>query len=54
MTSIKILKFAKDRVIMGAYDNSRDTASEMQLKTCYGIDTKELGLLAKAITRRKI
>ena len=33
LTSIKILKFAKDRVVLRAYDNSRDTASKMQLKT---------------------
>jgi hypothetical protein len=33
LTSIRILKFAKDRVVMGAYDNSRDTASKMQIKT---------------------
>jgi hypothetical protein len=32
LTSIKILKFAKDRVVLRAYDNSRDTASKMQLK----------------------
>ena len=32
MTSIKILKLAKDRVVSKTYDNSRDTASKMQLK----------------------
>ena len=34
LTSVKILKFAKDRVVMGAYDNSRDSASKKQIRTC--------------------
>jgi hypothetical protein len=33
LASIKIFKLAKDRVVSRAYDNSRDTASKMQLKT---------------------
>lgn len=34
LTFVKILKFEKDRVVMGAYDDSRDSVSKMQIRTC--------------------
>jgi hypothetical protein len=36
LESFKILKFAKDRVVSRVYDNSRGTASKMQLRTSWG------------------
>jgi hypothetical protein len=34
LTSAKILQFAKDGVVMGTYDDSRGSASKVQIKTC--------------------